>query len=283
MPTDQVVLSHFQIAPILQARAQDRSVVSTSLDLGRTTSKVVIEATRVLLPGGESLTWDAIGGIARSELACFKVEKGQAVKIERFSEFLNRYYSLMPTLGAPTLLVSGIAMHRVKGITPDRDTLNKIRVVAPKTGKVLDTCTGLGYTAIELSRSAQEVVTIELDPVVLEIARLNPWSQRLFDNPRITQIVGDANDEIAGFEEEAFSRIVHDPPMFSLAGELYSRVFYQQLFRVLGRRGRLFHYIGNLESRSGRTVTRGVVRRLQEAGFSRVVRRPDAFGLVVYK
>jgi predicted methyltransferase len=283
MPTAQVVLSHFQIAPILQARAEGTDVVSTSLDLGRTTSKVVVEATRVLLPGGESLTWDAIGAIARSELACFKVEKGQAVKIERFSEFLNRYYSLMPTLGAPTLLVSGIAMHRVKGITPDRDTLNKIRVVAPKTGKALDTCTGLGYTAIELSRSAQEVVTIELDPVVLEIARLNPWSQRLFDNPRLTQIVGDAYDEIAGFEDEAFSRIVHDPPMFSLAGELYSRVFYQQLFRVLGRRGRLFHYIGNLESRSGRTVTRGVVRRLQEAGFSRVVRKPEAFGLVAYK
>jgi len=38
-----------------------------------------------------------------------------------------------------------------------------------------------------------------------------------------------------------------------------------------------------LESKSGRTVVRGAVRRLQEAGFSRVVRRPKAFGLVAYK
>ena len=71
--------------------------------------------------------------------------------------------------------------------------------------------------------------------------------------------------------------------MFSLAGELYSGEFYRHLYRVLARKGRLFHYIGDLESRSGRNVARGVVRRLQEAGFSRVVRRPEAFGVVAYK
>src|SRR5207248_8881845 len=77
--------------------------------------------------------------------------------------------------------------------------------------------------------------------------------------------------------------IFHDPPVFSLAGELYSGVFYQQLFRVLKRGGRLFHYIGNLNSKSSGTVIRGVLRRLQEAGFSRVVQRPEAFGVVAHK
>jgi hypothetical protein len=71
--------------------------------------------------------------------------------------------------------------------------------------------------------------------------------------------------------------------MFSLAGELYSRACYEELYRVLKRKGRLFHYIGDLESRSGRNVARGVVRRLREAGFSRVVRKPGAFGLVAYR
>jgi predicted methyltransferase len=52
---------------------------------------------------------------------------------------------------------------------------------------------------------------------------------------------------------------------------------------VLRRGGRLFHYIGDLDSKSGRTVVRGAVRRLQEAGFSRVVRHPKAFGVVAYK
>jgi hypothetical protein len=71
--------------------------------------------------------------------------------------------------------------------------------------------------------------------------------------------------------------------MFSLAGELYSGEFYRHLYRVLARKGRLFHYVGDPDSRSGRNVTRGVVRRLQEAGFGRVVRKPRAFGLVAYK
>ena len=82
-------------------------------------------------------------------------------------------------------------MHRIKGIDPYQDTLKKIRTVAPISGRVLDTCTGLGYTAIEAAQTAREVVTIELDPTVLEVARLNPWSRELFDNPRIQQIVGD--------------------------------------------------------------------------------------------
>ena len=186
-------------------------------------------------------------------------------------------------MGAPTMLISGIPMHRIKGIDPHRDTVQKIKTVAPVTGRVLDTATGLGYTAIEAAKTAEHVITIEIEPIVMEVARLNPWSRPLFQNPKITQVIGDVGEEIEGFEDEAFWRIIHDPPAFNLAGELYSGVFYGQLFRVLRRGGRLFHYIGNLESTSGRRVSRGAMRRLQEAGFSRVVRRPDAFGLVAYK
>jgi hypothetical protein len=84
-------------------------------------------------------------------------------------------------------------------------------------------------------------------------------------------------------QDGSFSRIIHDPPWFSLAGELYSGEFYRHLNRVLGRKGRLFHYIGDLSSRSGRNVVKGVTRRLQESGFSRVVRKPGAFGVVAFK
>jgi hypothetical protein len=41
--------------------------------------------------------------------------------------------------------------------------------------------------------------------------------------------------------------------------------------------------VGDLKSRSGRNVVKGVARRLQEAGFSKVVRKPQAFGVVAYK
>jgi predicted methyltransferase len=174
-------------------------------------------------------------------------------------------------------------MHRIKGIDPHRDTLQKIKTVAPVKGHVLDTCTGLGYTAIQAAKTAERVVTVELDPAALEVARCNPWSWELFEKSKITQIVGDSFEEIGKLDSEAFARIIHDPPAFSLAGDLYSGEFYRELFRVLGRGGRLFHYIGDLESKSGRNVARGAARRLAEAGFSRVVRRPEAFGLVAYK
>ncbi|MEJ2753897.1 MAG: methyltransferase domain-containing protein, partial [Chloroflexota bacterium] len=140
-----------------------------------------------------------------------------------------------------------------------------------------------GYTAVEASRTADHVTTIELDPAVVEICRSNPWSQELFDNPKITRLVGDACDLILDLEDQSFTRVIHDPPMFSLAGDLYSADFYRQLYRILRPSGRLFHYIGDPKSRSGRNVTRGVVRRLQESGFKRVKPYPQAFGVVAYK
>jgi hypothetical protein len=278
-----LVLSFVHARPILQAREEDQQMVLASLDLGLTASEVRLGPDRVVLPDGQWLPWDCLEEIAQAETSCFLIEDNDAVKIQRYSEQLSRVYSLMPTARAPTLLVSGIPMHRIQGTDPHRDTLSKLRTIAPCVGHVLDTCTGLGYTAIEAARTAEQVVTIELDPTVLDIARLNPWSQPLFGHPRIRQIVADTFDEIVSFEDEAFSRIIHDPPMFNLAGELYSAEFYRHLFRVLRRGGRLYHYIGDLSSKSGANVARGVVRRLQEAGFSRLVRRPEAFGVTAYK
>jgi predicted methyltransferase len=266
----QLILSYIQTESILEARKTGIASVVVSLDLGLTTAEVAIEPAGVRLPDGQVLTWKHLEKIRSSERGCFLIQDDACHKIQVFSEVANRLYSLMPTEGAPTMLVSGIPMHRVKGIDPYRDTLCKIKAIAPVAGRVLDTATGLGYTAIEAARSAEHVVTIEIEPAALEVARLNPWSQPLFGNPRITQIVGDTIEQIEGFEDETFARIIHDPPAFNLAGDLYSGAFYRQLFRVLRRGGRMFHYVGDLESKSGRTVVRGAMRRLQEAGFSRV-------------
>jgi predicted methyltransferase len=281
--TEPLVVSYVQVRTLLQAREKGEPAAMTSPDLGLTQIQVRLEEERVVLPDGDWLSWKEIEEIDENRTACFVVTNNQAEKIQRFSEAFNRFYSLMPTAGAPTLLISGIPMHRIQGTTPDRDTLAKIRTIAPLTGRVLDTATGLGYTAIAAARIADQVVTVELDPAVLEVARLNPWSRRLFDSPLIEQIVGDSFEVVQTFEDQSFARILHDPPMFSLAGDLYSGECYRHMFRILKRKGRLFHYIGDLESRSGRNVVKGVVRRLGEAGFTRIVRRPEAFGVVAYK
>jgi len=124
---------------------------------------------------------------------------------------------------------------------------------------------------------------VELDPAVHAIIQQNPWSCALFDAPNLTTSIGDVAEVIEAYPDQAFDAILHDPPMFSLAGELYSLAFYHQIYRVLRKGGRLFHYIGNPESRSGATVTRGVLKRLSEAGFQRLQDRPQAFGVTAVK
>lgn len=276
-------LSHYQAQKILSAHEAGAASVVISLDLALTDVEVTLSAAHMILPDGQQLGWQQLHEIIANELACYEVVDNQIEKIHYFSQTFNRYYSLMPTKRAPTMLISGIPMHRIKNTDPYRDTLSKIKAISPLKGHVLDTTMGLGYTAIEAARGAGHVTTIELDPTVVEVCRHNPWSRELFENPRITRLIGDSYDLLNQFDTEIFTRIIHDPPMFNLAGELYSTAFYQQLLRVLQPSGRLFHYIGNPDSKSGRGVTRGVIRRLHDAGFHRVKPYPQAFGVVAYK
>jgi len=278
-----IVLSHFQAEPLLATRQAGHRSAKVSLDLGLTAAEIAIEANGVRFPDDQLLTWEHLEAICDSKRGCFVIEGNSPRKIQFFSEATNQLYSLMPTDRAPTMLVSGVPMHRFKGTDPRADTLEKTKAIAPVTGCVLDTATGLGYTAIQAAQTAEHVITIELDPAALEVARLNPWSQALFENPKIAQVIGDSFEEAQKFEDNTFARIIHDPPTFSLAGDLYSSEFYRQLFRVLKPGGKLFHYIGDLESKSGRVVSKGAVRRLQKVGFKRVAPCPAAFGLVAYK
>jgi len=277
-----IVLSHYQTAPLLAARRAGAAETVTSTDLGLTETTAALDTDGVTFAGGAWLTWAQAEAIQRAEVNCFHLEAGALRELKVFSEDTERVYTLMPTPRAPTMLISGLPMHRIKDVDPQEDTRRKIKTVAPIGGRVLDTSTGLGYTAIAAAATAEHVVTIEFDPAVLELAWHNPWSQALFTHPRLEQRLGDAFDVVPQLPAGSFARIVHDPPTFSLAGHLYSGEFYRELRRVLTAKGRLFHYIGNPDSPSGARTTKGVVRRLKEAGFERVVARPEAFGVVAF-
>ena len=282
MTIPEIVLSHFQITPLIAEWKAGRTTATTSADLGLSALEVTLSDEGVVYPNGECLSWDDAEEIADSDVNCFVLENDAIRKILIFSQQTRRHCGLMPTESAPTLLIAGFPMHRIKGTNPHLDTLSKIRAAHP-VGLVLDTTMGLGYTAIEAARTARHVITIELDPAVVEIARQNPWSQELFDNPKIERRVGDSYEEIETFENETFNCVIHDPPTFKLAGELYSGVFYRELYRVLKRGGRLFHYIGDLHSPSGNRVMRGVIERLGAAGFRGITKRQEAFGVVASK
>lgn len=284
MKFDIILLSHVQAGPLLKAREAGLRTQAISLDLNLSLTPVQLTAAGVVLPDDQELPWIEVEMIAADENTCFFIEDGEAIKIQFFSDFLNRAYTLYPTESAPTMLVSGLPMHRIRGTNPHEDTRAKIKAAQP-VGQVLDTGMGLGYTAIAAAKrgGVEKVTTVELDPAVVKVCSLNPWSQGLFENEKIERQMGDALEVIEKLEEGRFSTVVHDPPTFSLAGHLYSLEFYEQVHRVLTRTGRLFHYIGDLQSRSGAGVARGVRQRLIEAGFERVVDKEWAFGLMAYK
>jgi uncharacterized protein len=279
----RIILSHYQAQPLLRARKVGETQVRTSLDLNLTQTLADLTGEGLALPDGRLVPWEAIEEAAANKTGCFLMGGASFEKIQTFSEETGRVITLYPTSGAPTILISGISMHRIKGSNPYQDTLTKIRAIGPISGRVLDTATGLGYTACQASRSARRVITIELDAAVLAIARLNPWSKELFESPKIEQLLGDSSQVVNGFRDEAFDCIIHDPPQFSLAGELYSGEFYVRLRRILARGGKLFHYAGDPESKMSGSVTRSAMRRLKEAGFRDVTPHPEAFGVVAVR
>lgn len=280
---ESVVLSHLQVAPLIAAYHAGSREAEVSPDLGWSTTTVALDAAGAHFSPSLRLNWTDAARIRKSDRKCFVLREDGFMEASAFSPTTGWVRSLCPTSGAPTMLVSGIPMHRIKNTEPHADTLTKIAAIMPITGRVLDTATGLGYTAIEAARAATSVVTIELDPTAIDIARLNPWSRELFDNPHIEQCIGDTFEIASQFDDALFTRVIHDPPTFALAGELYSAAFYRTLHRILARGGRLFHYIGDPSSVSGKRATNGVMRRLAEAGFERVVRRSEAFGVVAYR
>lgn len=182
MPTD-IVLSHYQAEPLKGWHEEGLKKGEISLDLVMPKSHVEMLPNGVILNPDELVPWDLVDRISEFKNSCFQVKNGRIHKIAEFSNLTNQLYSLFPTEHAPAMMISGIPMHRIKGIDPYKDTLEKIKALQPLSGYVLDTATGLGYTGIEAAKYVMQVTTIELDPVALNIAMDNPSSKMLFNNP----------------------------------------------------------------------------------------------------
>ena len=275
-----MIFSHFQTRPLASKDAPN--VIRISPDLGLSEVDILKTGQGWRFPTSEVLTFSQIKEINQDSNSCFLFQNGKLEKIQKYSPMTNRYYSLMPTKKAPTMLISGIPMHRIKGTTPDVDTTQKIRALKKAFGTILDTTTGLGYTAIKAAQTAELVITIEFDPAVIAICKLNPWSSTLFTHPNIRCVIGDSYTLVKMFDDNFFNAIIHDPPTLSLAGHLYSQSLYQSFFRILKNNGRLFHYIGNPESRYGASTGRGVVERLSKVGFS-TTPKGRAYGVLAQK
>jgi predicted methyltransferase len=253
-----------------------------SLDLGLSEAAVEISNVGVVLPHGEVVIWEDLEEVSEREGAAFFVERGSVFQAAVSD---GGFLKLLPTAGAPTLEIDGVRMHRTVGTTPDLDARVKLEALGVDGGRILDTCTGLGYTALEALRQGGEiVVSVEIRPGVLRIAGLNPWSAGLFEDGRVDLVLGDSGGLVGGFPDMLFDYVVHDPPRFSHAGHLYAGAFYDQLLNVLRPGGRLFHYTGEPGSRRRRVdLRKGVMERLRRAGFVGVSWVREALGVVCSK
>ena len=230
--------------------------------------------------GGKVFSLEELRKLSKKLTGILLIENDESTKLEVFA---GNYLKLKPTEFAPTIEIDGIQMHRTKDMDPFEDSRRKVSRVVSRGDRVLDTCGGLGYTAIwSLKKGAVKVVTVERNPSVMEIRRKNPHSEPLSDS-RISQVAGDIYDYILSFEGKSFNSIIHDPPRFSLAGELYGQKFYDQLYRILKYPGKVFHYVGDpYQKGRGRSFIEGVIKRMQASGF-RIENDRANFGLIGLK
>ncbi|MFP4056111.1 MAG: hypothetical protein ACLF0G_04510 [Candidatus Brocadiia bacterium] len=237
-----------------------------SLDLNRSRSVVRIEGRKVVFPDEAELSVDDLRSLSRRGKRVFVVRGGELVPVERQGTY---HYRLLATDTAPTLEMSGVKMHRTEGCCPYTQAELIVRSVVTTGDRFLDTCGGLGYTAIWAARlGAERVVSVEYDLDVLELARLNPWSEEYFFDSRIDVIPEDVTDYLASQPSGSFDSAVHDPPHFSRAAPLYDKHFYFELSRVLGASGKMYHYVGVPFSRRGqKDFHRSIAQHLSSAGF----------------
>ena len=185
------------------------------------------------------------------------------------SRFTSSLIKLVPTeWGTPTFEIDGIKMLVTAKVSPWADAERKVGLIQPRGKVVLDTCGGLGYFAAWcLQGQAAKILSFEKNPDVIWLRSLNPWSPQ--PDVRLTLTQGDIAEEIVAMPAASVDAILHDPPRFGIAGELYSQVFYDHLARVLKRKGKLFHYTGTPNKlTSGRDVPNEVAKRLGRAGFT---------------
>jgi len=205
--------------------------------------------------------------------------------VKFYSEETKLFYKLVPTKTWPTVEISGIHMHRIKDIDPKKDSELKVAALGTIKGTGLDVCTGLGYTAILAARKplVEKIVTIEKDPNIIYLAKMNPFSKELFTNPKIELIEADANVYIKKLKIESFDFAIHDPPRISLAPELYSLEFYRELFRVVKKGAKVFHYTGKPGIKQGKNYLKGILNRLRLAGFKKIRWVEAAQGFLLLK
>ncbi|THD07805.1 class I SAM-dependent methyltransferase [Rhodanobacter lindaniclasticus] len=264
MPRYQGPLLTRQVAEdLLAARDAGAAAWTGSLDLGRSSDTVALLA--------DGWRWREAHQPYPGKLKDCTVYFLDGAEFAPAARFAGSLIKLVPTeWGVPTFEIDGIKMLPTAKASPLADAQRKVALVEPRGKLVLDTCGGLGYfAACCLEAGVARIQSFEKNADVLWLRTLNPWSpDPAASEERLQLEHADVAQAIKQLADASFDALLHDPPRFGIAGELYSQAFYGELARVLRRGGRLFHYTGSPNRlTSGRDVPREVARRLEQAGF----------------
>lgn len=247
------------------ARDRGDGLWQGSLDLGRTQGEARL--------GGDAWQWKDAAYPYPDGLKDRTLYHWDGEAFAPISRFAGSLIKLVPTeWGVPTFEIDGIKMLPTSKESPLDDAQRKVALVEPRGKVVLDTCGGLGYfAACCLAAGAARIRSFEKNEDVLWLRTLNPWSPDP-DAPghggRLELSHADVSRAIVDIADASLDAVLHDPPRFGIAGELYSQAFYDQLARVLRRGGKLFHYTGSPNKlTTGRDVPGEVAKRLEKAGF----------------
>ena len=249
---------------LLAAQSAGHASLACSLDLGHSQTTVEISASGWVCNGHQFPFLPAC-----KERTIYYWDSESFQPAARFS---NALIKLVPTTwGPPTFEIDGIKMLPTAQVSPYADAERKVGLIQPRGKLVLDTCGGLGYFAAWCLRGeALQVQSFEKNADVIWLRSLNPWSpEHASTDSTLTLRHGDIAEQIITLASDSVDAILHDPPRFGIAGELYSQAFYDQLARVIKRNGRMFHYTGTPNKlTSRRDVPNEVATRLQRAGFA---------------
>lgn len=245
--------------------ARDAGTWSGSLDLGLSKDDATLQA--------DDWCWKGQRYSYPHKLKDRTIYYWDGEEFSAVSRFSGSLIKLVPTeWGAPTFEIDGIKMLPTSKESPVDDARRKVALVEPRGKVVLDTCGGLGYfAACCLEAGVARIHSFEKNPDVLWLRTLNPWSpdpDAAASAGRLLLTHADVSQAITQIADASVDALLHDPPRFGIAGELYSQAFYDQLARVVRRQGRLFHYTGSPNKlTSDRDVPREVAKRLEKAGF----------------
>jgi predicted methyltransferase len=267
-------LMTLEVHRALRAAAQaGRTKVECSLDLGRSTTTVDLSDAGWSWRG-ETFAFPAI---CKERTIYYWVDGA----FQPVAHFTTSLVKLVPTqFGPPTFEIDGIKMLPTAKVSPYADAQRKVDLIQPRGKVILDTCGGLGYFAAWcMKRHARQVLSYEISSDVMWLRSLNPWSPP--PGAGLTLVHADISEAIASLPDRSVDAVLHDPPRFGIAGELYSQIFYEQLARVLNAHGKLFHYTGAPNKlTTGRNVPDEVAKRLRHSGF---VTAFDADGVLAVK